>query len=161
DEIGQAHADIQWPADGLVTPSRTTALSRLQPGSSPSTILTNTSAFAPGNFTPTGAARTPKGARLLVADASLGELAGDLLSPTDAALASQRRVAESSVLRGERPGTPRSLLVVPDRASLPSPEGYAQLRSTVEEIPWLQRGNFTDMLAEVPTAPKTAVPRTA
>src|SRR5699024_7298773 len=133
DQLGDAHSDIQWPADGLVTSSRISALNRLQPGSSAPTILTDTSAIAPGNFTPTGAARTPDGARLLVSDASLDQLAGDLPSPGDVTLARQRLVAESSVLLGERPGTDRSLLVVPERASLPSPEAYTELRDAVEE----------------------------
>lgn len=161
DLLGGAHGTIQWPAGGIVTERRTAALSRIQPGSTAPTLLTDTSAIAPGGFTPTGATRTTHGARLLVADDSLSTLAGEVSSPETAVLARQRLVADTSVLLGERPGTPRSLLVVPDRGSLPSPEDYARLRSVTDEVPWLERGNFTDMLDQVDEAPRDAVPRTA
>ncbi|WP_338749390.1 DUF6049 family protein [Janibacter alittae] len=160
DLLDDSHGDIQWPADGVVTESRTTALGRLQPGSTPPTVLTDTSAIAPGGFTPTGATRTTHGSGLLVADHSLSTLAGELTSPSDATLARQRIVAETSVLLGERPGTPRTLLVVPARASSPSPEAYADLRGVVDEIPWLDRGRFDDLLDGVDRAQQTAVPRT-
>lgn len=161
DLLGGAHGAIQWPAGGIVTERRTRALSRIQPGSTAPTLLTDTSAIAPGGFTPTGATRTTHGARLLVADDSLSTLAGEVSSPETAVLARQRLVADTSVLLGERPGTPRSLLVVPDRGSLPSPEDYAELRSVTDEVPWLERGAFTDMLDQVDESPRDAVPRTA
>ncbi|WP_220432822.1 DUF6049 family protein, partial [Raoultella terrigena] len=145
----------------VVTERRAAALNRIQPGSTTPTLLTDTSAIAPGGFTPTGATRTTHGTRLLVADDSLSPLAGEVSSPETATLARQRLVAETSVLLGERPGTPRSLLVVPDRESETSPGDYEQLRGAVDEIPWLERGSFADMLAEVGDAPRDAVPRTA
>lgn len=161
DMLGDAYANVQWPADPLVTMGRAAALGRLQPGAADPTILTDTSAIAPGGFTPTGATRTTGGTPLLVADRPLSMLAGSVATPEAATLARQRLVAESSVLLGERPGTPRSVLVVPDRGSLPSPEDYSQLRQAVDEIPWLERGSITDMLDRVETAPQDAVPRTA
>nr|WP_281366095.1 DUF6049 family protein [Janibacter cremeus] len=161
DLLDDAHGDIQWPVDGVVTQPRTKALNGLVPGSTPPTVLTDTSAIAPGGFTPTGAARTTHGSELLVADHSLSTLAGELSSSDDATLARQRVVAESSVLLGERPGTPRTLLVVPDRASAPSPEAYGELRGVVDEIPWLERGRFDDLLDRIDQSPQNAVPRTA
>lgn len=159
--LSDAHGDIQWPSDGVVTERRAASLSRIHPGSTPPTLLTDTSAIAPGGFTPTGATRATHGAGLLVADDSLSTLAGEVSSPETATLARQRLVAETSVLLGERPGTPRSLLVVPDRESETSPEDYELLRDAVDEIPWLERGSFVDMLAQVDDAPRDAVPRTA
>lgn len=160
DLLGDA-LSIQWPTDGVVTQERTTAFNRLQPGTTAPTVLTDTSAIAPGAFTPTGATRTTHGSPLLVADHPLSTLTSELSSEADATLATQRLVAESSVLLGERPGTPRTLLVVPDRASSPSPEGYARLREAVDEIPWLARGSVEEMVGEIDAAAPNAVPRTA
>ena len=154
-----ARGDVLWPADGVVTDDRARELTRLHPGSTRTTLLTHSSALAPSGFTPTGAARTTGGTPLLVSDETLSSLAGDL-SPGDATLARQRLVAETSAVLGERPGTPRTLLVVPDRSGQPSPEAYSALRAAVGDIPWLARGSASDLLERAREAPAEQVPRT-
>ena len=155
----EAHGGVLWPADGLVTARRADALTRLT--ESTATMLTDTSALAPGGFTPTGAARTEHGTRLLVSDEILSDLAGGLSSPEDAVLARQRLVAETSAILGERPGTSRTVLVTPDRGTEPDPEAWAALRGATGEIPWLQPGSLDGLLEEVDGASPEATPRTA
>ncbi len=156
----EAHDDVMWPADGLVTKRRADALGRLQPGSGSPTLLTQSSALAPGGFTPTGAARTTGGTPLLVSDTQLSSLVGDLSAESDVTLARQRLVAETSAVLAERPGTPRTLFVVPDRSRQPSPEAYAALRAASADIPWLAKGDTGQLLAEPEEADTDQVPRT-
>lgn len=123
-------------------------------------MLTTSSALAPSGFTPTGAARTTGSTPLLVSDTTLSDLVGGLSSEEDVTLARQRLVAETSAILGERPGTPRSLLVVPDRTDVPDPEAYASLRAAAEDIPWLAKGNTADLVEQAKEAPADQVPRT-
>ncbi|WP_435201453.1 DUF6049 family protein [Janibacter sp. GS2] len=152
--------DVMWPADGLVTDSRARDLERLHPGADAPTLLTQSSALVPSGFTPTGAARTTGGAPLLVSDKTLSSVVGDLSSQSDVTLARQRLVAETSAVLAERPGTPRTLLVVPDRSDQPSAEAYASLRDSVTQIPWLTKGSTADLLEAAQEAPADQVPRT-
>lgn len=154
-----ARANVMWPADGLVTNRRARALARLHPGSEKPTLLTQSAALEPSGFTPTGGAKTKDGAPLLVADSSLSSVVGDLSSEADVTLARQRLVAETSAVLAERPGTTRTLLVVPDRSTRPSPEAYAALREDSGDIPWLKEGSTTDLLEQARDAPADQVPR--
>lgn len=154
-----ARANVMWPADGLVTDRRARALDGLHPGSEDPTLLTQSSALAPSGFTATGAARTTDGTPLLVSDSSLSSVVGELSAESDVTLARQRLVAETSTLLAERPGTPRRLLVVPDRSTRPSPEAYAALREASADIPWLTKGVTTDLLEEAKEAPTDQEPR--
>lgn len=156
----EAHDDVMWPADGLVTKRRADGLARLQPGSGSPTLLTQSSALAPGGFTPTGSARTTGGTPLLVSDTHLASLVGDLDRESDVTLARQRLVAETAAVLSERPGTPRTLFVVPDRTKQPSPEAYAALREASADIPWLEKGDTGQLLSEPAEAPTDQVPRT-
>lgn len=155
-----ARSDVMWPADGLVTEARSRDLERLHPGPKQPTMLTQSSMLVPSGFTPTGAARTTGGTPLLVSDETLSSIVGDLSSEGDVTLARQRLVAETSAVLGERPGTPRTLFVVPDRGTQPSPEAYAALRESVTQIPWLTKGSTTDLLDETEQVPADQVPRT-
>lgn len=155
-----ARSDVMWPADGIVTDGRAGDLARLHPGSEDPTLLTQSSALAPSGFTATGTARTTGGTPLIVSDTTLSSVVGDLKSESDVTLARQRLVAETSSVLAERPGTPRTLLVVPDRTTRPSPEAYAALRESSTEIPWLAKGSATDLLDGAAEAPADQVPRT-
>lgn len=156
----EARDDVMWPADGLVTRSRAEGLEDLHPGSDEPTLITQSSALAPGGFTPTGAARTTGGTPLLVSDTHLSSLVGDLSGDGDVTLARQRLVAETSAVLAERPGTPRTLFVVPDRSKQPSPEAYSALRNASEDIPWLAKGDTDQLLGETAAASTDQVPRT-
>lgn len=155
-----ARANVLWPADGVVTDQRSRDLQELHAGPETPTLLTHSAALVPSGFTPTGAARTTGGTPLLVSDETLSGIVGDLSDPADVTLARQRLVAETATVLRERPGTPRSLLIVPDRSATPSPEAYAALREASEEIPWLARGSVTDLLEDATTAPAEQTPRT-
>lgn len=156
----EARDDVMWPADGLVTKGRAENLSQLRPGSDTPTLITQSSALAPGGFTPTGAARSTGGNPLLVSDTRISSLAGELTGQGDVTLARQRLVAETAAVLAERPGTPRTLFVLPDRSTRPSPEAYSALRDTSEDIPWLAKGDTGQLLAESAEAPADQVPRT-
>ena len=156
----EARDDVMWPADGLVTKSRAESLEDLHPGSDTPTVITESSALAPGGFTPTGAARSTGGTPLLVSDTPLSSLVGNLSGEGDVTLARQRLVAETSAVLAERPGTPRTLFVVPGRAEQPSPEAYSALRAVGEDIPWLAKGDTDQLLAETADASTDQVPRT-
>lgn len=154
-----ARSNVMWPADGLVTKRRARSLDHLYPGSATPTMLTQSSALAPTGFTPSGGAKTTDGTPLLVADSSLSSVVGDLSSEADLTLARQRLVAETSAVLAERPGTSRTLFVVPDRSTRPSPEAYAALREASGEIPWLEEGSTTELLEQAREAPADQVPR--
>lgn len=156
-----ARAHVLWPADGLVTDQRARDLQRLHAGPEQPTLLTQSSSLVPGGFTPTGGARTTGGTPLLVSDTTLSSVVGDLSSPADLPLARQRLVAETSAILQERPGTPRTLFVVPDRGSRPSPEAYAGLREATSEIPWLAKGSTTNLFQQPAQASADQVPRSA
>ncbi len=156
-----ATATVMWPADGVVTDRRARSLTRMHPGERRPTLLTDSSALAPSGFTAMGGAATKGGTPLLVSDTTLAGLVGDLETAEDATLARQRLVAETAALLRERPGTQRTLLVVPERGSTMSPEAYAELRASVEQIPWLAKGDLPRLLEQARSAPEEQVPRTA
>lgn len=160
-EALDAHADVLWPADGVVTTNRARALRDLQPKSGTPTLLTTSSALVPTGFTPTGVARTPAGSPLLVADESLSAITGGLTSAADEILARQRMIAETAILLDERPGTARTLLVVPDRGTTPPAEAFAGLRSDVEGIPWMAKGDAPALLNAATETREEYEPRTA
>lgn len=155
-----ARSDVMWPADGLATGERAAALRRLRPSGHRPTLLVPDTSLQPGGFTPTGGARTSDGTPLVVTDSALSDLVSDLGSTADVTLARQRLVAETAELLAERPGTSRTVLVVPDRHSEPSVDAWRQLRDSTERIPWLEPGSLTSLLEESAEAEPTFVART-
>lgn len=155
-----ARSDVLWPADGLVTRQRAARLDAITPGTKTPTVLVPNSSLVNDGFTATGGDRTVDATPLLISDATLSGLVGDLSSTSDVTLARQRLVAETSAVLVERPGTPRTLFVVPDRSSTPSPGAYAQLRTATEDVPWLTKGDPSDLFASAASAEAKRRPRT-
>lgn len=155
-----ARSDVLWPADGLATQQRATALDALRPGGG-STLLVPDSSLAPGSFTPTGATRTTGGTPLVVRDGPLSSLVEGLASADDVLLARQQLVAETASVLSERAGTSRTLVIVPDRSATPDPEAWERLRDSTGAIPWLAEGDLTTLLDDdVAAAAPERTPRT-
>ncbi|MBA4084822.1 MAG: hypothetical protein C0493_07760 [Kytococcus sp.] len=155
-----ARSDVMWPADGLVTGERASALYQLRPSGNRPTVLVPDTSLQPGGFTPTGGTRTSDGTPLVVSDSVLSDLVSDLESTDDVPLARQRLVAETAELLGERPGTSRTVLVVPDRDSQPEVDAWQLLRDGAGRIPWLEPGSLSSVLAESAQADPTFLART-
>ena len=155
-----ARSDVLWPADGLATQQRATALDALRAGGD-STLLVPDSSLAPGVFTPAGATRTTGGTPLVVRDGPLSSLVEGLGSADDVLLARQQLVAETASVLGERAGTSRTLVIVPDRGATPDPEAWERLRNSTGAIPWLAEGDLTTLLDDdVAAAAPERTPRT-
>nr|WP_257908803.1 DUF6049 family protein [Janibacter limosus] len=155
-----ARSDVLWPADGLATQQRATALDALRPGGD-STLLVPDSSLAPGSFTPTGATRTTGGTPLVVRDGPLSSLVEGLASADDVLPARQQLVAETASVLSERAGTSRTLVIVPDRSATPDPEARERLRDSTGAIPRLAEGDLTTLLDDdVAAAAPERTPRT-
>ena len=141
-----AVGNVVWPADENATQDRSRGYNDLYPGKARPTVLTSDTSFQPAGFTPTGGTRTTGDTPVVVRDSDLSRLVGDLDAETNPSLARQRLIAGTATLLRERPGTPRTVLVVPDRDTTPDPTAYARLRTQAQEIPWLRSGDVTSML---------------
>ncbi|MDN5716112.1 MAG: DUF6049 family protein [Janibacter sp.] len=150
DELG-ARSDVLWPADGLATKDRATALGQLHPDGRTTLLVPGTS-VVPEGFTPTGGVRTTDSTPLVVRDGPLSELVAGLGSGDDVLLARQQLVAETASVLRERAGTPRTLVVVPDRDATPDPKAWERLRTTTDDIPWLRKGSLDAVLDEAASA---------
>ncbi|WP_169797281.1 DUF6049 family protein, partial [Janibacter limosus] len=144
-------SDVLWPADGLATQTRATALEQLHPDKSTTLLVPGTS-VVPEGFTPTGGVRTTDDTRLVVRDGPLSELVAGLGSEDDVLLARQQLVAETASVLRERAGTPRTLVVVPDRDATPDPTAWEQLRNSTDDIPWLRKGSLDAVLGDAASA---------
>lgn len=156
-----ARSDVMWPADGLATGERASALHQLRPSGRAPTVLVPDSSLTPAGFTPTGGARTTAGTPLVVRDGPLSQLVSDLLGPGDVTLARQQLVAETAAVLRERAGTARTLVVVPERGSSPSPAAWAQLRASTDDIPWLAGADLPSVLEDADDAAPGVTARTA
>ena len=87
------------------------------------------------------------GTRLLGYDARLSALLPQRTDPTPV-LATQRYLAESLVLLGERPGTPRSVLVVAPRTFDPDPAALSAFLATTSSVPWLETVDAESLLTD-------------
>lgn len=155
-----ARSDVLWPADGLATKDRARDLRRLRPTGKAPTLLVPDSSLTPDAFTPTGSARTTDGTALVVTDDPLSRLVSDLDPTTDATLARQQLVAETAAVLSERPGTARTLVVVPRRDSAPSPRAWKALRGSTDRIPWVAGGSLRSVLDDAAQAAPLQTART-
>lgn len=146
-------ADVAWPADGVLDPSTAAALA----GDGMGAVLLSPQARpvtkAP-TFTPTGRTEvaTPNGSLAgLVYDATLSHLAAASTStPGSRALLVQRFLAETAMLTAERPGDPRTVLVVPPRQWDPAPGLAAELIRDTAAVPWVDPVPLSSLRAEAP-----------
>lgn len=158
-ELG-ARSDVLWPADGLATGERAEALHELRPTGVEPTLLVRSTSLVPEGFTATGGDRTTAGSPVVVSDGPIADLVEGLSSADDVTLARQQLVAETAAVLGERPGTPRTIVVVPDRSSTPSVEAYEQLRASTDRIPWLEGGDLASVLDDAAAAEPARTART-
>jgi hypothetical protein len=140
--IGQpVRGDIAWPVDGLMPSGREAAVQWLYSasatGSAAGIIVDQRAITAASPYTPTSRRVSDEGSRLVGYDVRLSALLPKRSDPAPV-LSTQRFLAETLVLLGERPGTARSVLVAAPRDYDPDPAGLAAfLRATTASIPWL------------------------
>ncbi|GAA6525630.1 DUF6049 family protein [Intrasporangium sp. DVR] len=175
DRIGEpVRGDIAWPVDGLLPSNRVQALQSLYATSATrraAGIIVNQAAItADSPYTPTARRISSDGTRLIGSDARLSALLPKRSDPTPV-LATQRFLAETLLLLGERPGTARSVLVTAPRNYNPDPAALsAFLRATTESVAWLETVDVEALLADAgsdrataqeqpATAPRSAAPR--
>jgi hypothetical protein len=139
--IGQkARGDIIWPVDGLMPDRREQGIKRLLAGTTvkkPAGIVVSQPAVSKASaYTPTARRVTASGTRLLAYDPRLSALLPKRSDPS-AVLSTQRYLAETLVLLGERAGTARSVLVTAPRTYDPDADGLATFLAATTDVPWL------------------------
>ena len=146
-----ARADIAWPVDGLLPSGRERQLQTIWAGTTVKAVtgivVDQRSITGTSSYTPTARRVAAGGTRLLGYDARLSSLLPRRTDPTPV-LATQRYLAESLVLLGERAGTPRSALVVAPRTYDPDPQALSSFLATTASVPWLEPVDAASLLTE-------------
>ncbi|MEW1952189.1 DUF6049 family protein [Terrabacter sp. NPDC080008] len=167
--LGQrARTDIVWPVDGLLPAGREQGLQTLLSGTpvkKPAGIVVDSAAITRASpYTPTARRVTASGTRLLAYDSRLSALLPER-SDASPVLSTQRYLAETLVLLGERAGTARSVLVVAPRTFDPDPTALASFLAATSSAPWLHPVPAASLLtnsgtdrAQPQTAAATTVP---
>ncbi len=134
--------DVAWPVDGLLPPGRAAGLTTAYAGTPADplagVVVDQSAITTTGAYTPTARRVAPGGTRLIASDARLSALLPTRSEP-NAVLATQRYLAESLALLGERPGTPRAVLVTASRTYDPDPTGLAAFLAATATAPWIER----------------------
>ena len=154
--LGKApEGTLVWPADGQADPATLALAQSVDPAA---TVVQSDSVALrtpDQSYTATGIARSATGGKLAVSDAALDQIfAGD---PADSAyqagsnagvLASQRFLAQTALIAGERPGltTPRTILVTAPRDATPNTD----LLNAVAAAPWLHTVGLSTLLKATP-----------
>lgn len=152
-----ARSDIAWPVDGLLPAGREDGLAQLWTtgGATLGGIVVGQPAVTDDSpYTPTARRATDGGLPLLAADPALSASL-----PTEGgsvALATQAFLADTLVLLGERPGTPRSVFVAPSRDWQPDPAGLPAFLAALTQAPWLARVDAASLLTDTPDDPVAA-----
>lgn len=168
-----ARDDVVWPVDGLLPPGRESGIRTLLSGTSvkkPAGIVVDAAAVTKTTaYTPTARRVTGSGTRLLAYDTRLSALLPRRTDPSPV-LSTQRYLAETLVLLGERAGTPRSVLVVSPRTYDPDAAALSSFLTATSSAPWLHTVPAASLLADgagdkaqpqtaaATTAPGTAAP---
>ncbi|NUO36005.1 MAG: hypothetical protein HOQ27_13220, partial [Dermatophilaceae bacterium] len=160
-------SDIVWPVDGLLPAGREQGIRTLlstTPVKKPAGIVVNAAAVTKATaYTPTARRVATGGTRLLAYDPRLSALLPRRSDPSPV-LSTQRYLAETLVLLGERAGTQRSVLVTAPRSYDPDGAGLASFLAATASAPWLEPVDAASLLtddgsdkAEVQTRPTSAV----
>ncbi|MGO4604168.1 DUF6049 family protein [Terrabacter sp. 2YAF2] len=150
--LGQAaRADIVWPVDGLMPAGREQGIQTLLSGTSvkkPAGIVVNAAAVTRTTaYTPTARRVAAAGTRLLAYDPRLSALLPARTDPSPV-LSTQRYLAETLVLLGERAGTPRSVLVTAPRTYDPDGGALATFLAATSSAPWLEPVDAASLLSD-------------
>jgi hypothetical protein len=143
-------ADVVLPVDGLLPPGRAAAVTELLRGTSvakPAALVVNSAAItSPTAYTPTARRVSADGTRLVGYDPALSALLPG--QENAGVLDRQRFLAETLALLDERPGTPRSLLLLAPRTYDPDPTALRDLLGAIDAAPWLQPVPAADLLVD-------------
>jgi hypothetical protein len=134
-----ARTDVFLPVDGTLTTARERRLKTLVSGTRVEkvggVVVSQEAITVESAYTPSAVRVTPTGTRLLAFDNALSALLPERGEP--AALATQQFLAESLVLLGERPGTPRAVLLAAPRGYDPDARGLASFFRALDAADWL------------------------
>ncbi len=152
--------DLAWTADGSLLPSTVDVLlgggiRQLVLGSDGLTDGADAVGLNGGTATAhTTVVATAGPVDVLVADRTLSDIAGTAdRSPGGARLAEQRYLAELAVITQQAPdGSTPTVLVAPERAVDPGPEGIGAMMADITALPWLAPGTL-DGLGGAPWEP--------
>lgn len=152
--------DLAWTADGSLLPSTIDVLlgggiRQLVLGSDGLTDGADAVGLNGGTATAhTTVLATAGPVDALVADRTLSDIAGTAdRSPGGARLAEQRYLAELAVITQQAPdGSTPTVLVAPERAVDPGPEGIGAMMADTTALPWLVPGTL-DGLGGAPSGP--------
>ena len=146
-----ARSDIAWPVDGLLPAGREKALQTIWSGTTvkkvAGIVVDQRAITAASPYTPSARRVATGGTRLLGYDARLSAQLPKRSDPTPV-LATQRYLAESLVLLGERAGTPRSTFVVAPRTYDPDAQALAAFLSATSNVPWLEPVDAVSLLTD-------------
>jgi hypothetical protein len=150
--VGQpVRGDVVWPVDGLLPAGREAGIRTLLAGTAvkkAAGIVVDRSAVTGGSpYTPSARRVATGGTRLLAYDPRLSALLPRRTDPS-AVLSTQRFLAESLVLLGERPGMARSVLVTAPRSYDPDPDALSAFLSAVSDAPWLEGVDAGSLLTD-------------
>lgn len=160
-------SDIVWPVDGLFPAGREQGIRTLLSGTpakkAAGIVVSSAAVTKPAAYTPTARRVATGGTRLLAYDPRLSALLPKRSDPSPV-LSTQRYLAETLVLLGERSGTSRSVLVAAPRAYDPDGAALASFLAATASAPWLETVDAASLLAdsgsdkaEVQARPATAV----
>jgi hypothetical protein len=152
DELGRpVRADIAWPVDGLLPNGREKQLQTIWAGTKvkkvAGIVVDQRAITTDSPYTPTARRVATGGTRLLGYDARLSAQLPKRSDPTPV-LATQRYLAESLVLLGERSGTPRSALVVAPRTYDADPQALSAFLAATSSVPWLEPVDAASLLTD-------------
>jgi uncharacterized protein DUF6049 len=150
--------DVAWPAGGAADEA---TLSRLRAAGARSVILDEAALplAVDLRYTPTGRTSLPTASGSLDALLSDDVLSGlTTPAPGAAALVSarQRFLAETAMITGELPTSPRTVLVAPPRHWLPRADYLGPLLDTLQRAPWVRMESLDGMRNR---QPPVATPR--
>lgn len=148
---------VAWPADGGLPQGREDALRTVYSRVGLSSVLVSSSSLPTATGTTgTGARLSPEGTPLLAWDDELSRLTLQTSSAAQGALTTQRFLAETATLLGERPGLARSFVVAMPRQLDPDAGALKNLLGTLASVPWVSFTTTDTLLQQAGTQDKAA-----
>ena len=147
--VGRARTDIAWPVEGTVTTQSEAGLRRAfaTPGLAAAVTSVSTLPSRPG-ATGDATRKSSGGLALLAYDDVLSRTVAQNTSRRTGAITTQRFLADSMALLGERPGTrDRSVLVAVPRSFAGDPLVLRSFFAVIAKTPWLTPTTTEQLLA--------------
>jgi hypothetical protein len=147
--VGPARTDVAWPVDGTLTSARQEQLRRAFASPGLGGAVTSAATLTSQNgFTGNASGKSSDGLALLAYDEDLSRTFAQTSSPAAGAITTQRFLADTLALLGERPGVRgRSVLVAAPRSFAGDPSVLSSFFAAVAKAPWLVPTSADQLLA--------------